>query len=661
MNTVPCLSIIVPVYEGNTLFASLLHDLQRQQLDDIEIILIDDCGTDGSFDYALKAAQTDNRIICLRNKANVGQGICRNMGIEIAKGEYIAFADADDIIPANYYQILYQRAKATNAKVVKGRRIAVYPDGRKEYSYLNKSIESKLASNAPVVSGFTWEHQSAIFSRALIEKTHARNAEGRRDQDTAFLLNVLFHLNRNDFAFAPNARYYYRKHEGAVTANYNYTYLVELMKSFRFKLDFLKKEKHSSVVRNIVAIQAEDRLSQRFCAVLLKNEMSDVEALAFLREAREMLQDFVRIHPLPNARPITQKALDDKISDEELLQHLKDNACSLARMDFAEKLFEEAPAIDSTPPMVHACVMLDEPSAYKGIVMLTSLKSSKIAACNYIVHIFLHDVQEIWQDYLLDLDCPDFRIQLHMECGKELLKKTSEESFACIKQNLPFLLPQVDKLLCLSPEVLIRKHVGHLLNLNMTQHLIAGTPAYGDDKKQKYLQKHAYVLNLENLRLKGTELSTLFKPYDSLKSAEACGIHFLHIRYGVQESNLHDINVVELNKFYGSMYKSHQELLHDVAIIALDCKISGSAFRNVWDNMVKNSPVSFSPDTHPYSSESGKTVECDREIAGGLTREECKSLYRWYQIKSRLSFSRKKRQYYTQLKNEFKTRLKFSL
>ena len=116
---IPAVSVIVPVYSGREHFAALLSLLRRQTLRNIELILIDDCGNDGAYELAVAAADSDERIVLLRNGKNMGPGVSRNRGIAAAHGEYLGFVDADDIVPLDYYERLYTKATETGARVVK--------------------------------------------------------------------------------------------------------------------------------------------------------------------------------------------------------------------------------------------------------------------------------------------------------------------------------------------------------------------------------------------------------------------------------------------------------------------------------------------------------------------------------------------------------------
>lgn len=100
-------------------FEKCLNSIVNQTFQDLEIILIDDCGNDSSIKIAERFAQNDNRIKIIRNEKNKGQGYSRNLGIKQARGDYIAFVDSDDWLELDMYEKLYAKAKETDVDIVK--------------------------------------------------------------------------------------------------------------------------------------------------------------------------------------------------------------------------------------------------------------------------------------------------------------------------------------------------------------------------------------------------------------------------------------------------------------------------------------------------------------------------------------------------------------
>ena len=99
-------SVIIPVYNVEPYLKEALDSVINQTLREIEIICIDDCSTDNSYNILEEYAKKDNRIIIIKNEENLGVGISRNKGIRLSKGEYIGFVDGDDYIVNNYFEFI---------------------------------------------------------------------------------------------------------------------------------------------------------------------------------------------------------------------------------------------------------------------------------------------------------------------------------------------------------------------------------------------------------------------------------------------------------------------------------------------------------------------------------------------------------------------------
>jgi len=90
-------SVIIPVYNSEKYLAATIESVQRQSFRNWELLLIDDCSTDGSAAIIQEYASRDERIIYHRLPENGGAAVARNKGMELASGEYIAFNDSDDL------------------------------------------------------------------------------------------------------------------------------------------------------------------------------------------------------------------------------------------------------------------------------------------------------------------------------------------------------------------------------------------------------------------------------------------------------------------------------------------------------------------------------------------------------------------------------------
>lgn len=95
----PKYSIITPMYNSFSLMNRYFDSLNNQTFKDFEIIIVDDCSTDSSYEKAFEyAKKSDLNIRVLKTEKNFGPGNARNLGISVAKGDYILFLDSDDYL-----------------------------------------------------------------------------------------------------------------------------------------------------------------------------------------------------------------------------------------------------------------------------------------------------------------------------------------------------------------------------------------------------------------------------------------------------------------------------------------------------------------------------------------------------------------------------------
>ena len=179
------LSIIVPVYNVLPYIRKCIDSLLAQTIGDFEIILIDDGSTDGTADVLKEYAHNYPEKIQLKRVENGGQGRARNIGIEMAHGEFLGFIDSDDWIDQDMYKKLYDKSMLSGADVVVCEWLAVYPDGKEELlpacvqehwlasagSASNKMFRRSLVGDVKFPSGLWYE--DFYFSTMLMLKANA--------------------------------------------------------------------------------------------------------------------------------------------------------------------------------------------------------------------------------------------------------------------------------------------------------------------------------------------------------------------------------------------------------------------------------------------------------------------------------------------------------
>src|SRR6478672_3771212 len=171
-------SVIVPVYNAEKHLRNCIESLLAQTLQSCEFLFINDGSTDSSQDIIEDFQKTDNRIILI-NQQNKGVSAARNSGLQIAKGDYIGFVDADDTVLPDYFQTLLEIAQKGNVAIVIS-RYRIHQNGKSTVSNTifpeNKVLYSDFIQKEIIPHFIQTENLNAIwnklFKRELIQKSN---------------------------------------------------------------------------------------------------------------------------------------------------------------------------------------------------------------------------------------------------------------------------------------------------------------------------------------------------------------------------------------------------------------------------------------------------------------------------------------------------------
>lgn len=110
-------SVVMPLYNAENFLELSVQSVLQQTFKDFELILVDDCSTDGTL--AIAESFDDARIKILRNEKNLGTpGATRNVGLDAAQGEYVYFMDDDDVLLERGLEVLVDAAEKNSADAV---------------------------------------------------------------------------------------------------------------------------------------------------------------------------------------------------------------------------------------------------------------------------------------------------------------------------------------------------------------------------------------------------------------------------------------------------------------------------------------------------------------------------------------------------------------
>lgn len=219
----PEISIIVPVYNVEEYLNKCIDSILNQSFKNFEIILVDDGSTDRSKIICDEYSKLDTRVTVI-HKVNGGQSSARNIGLNIAKGNYIGFIDSDDYIHPNMYDILYENIIKYNADMAICNYEKVFDE--KECFYKNdNNKEIKLLTNIEALGYLNGKYGSIyeIPCNKIIKREvlgNLRFLENRIHEDNFIAHHLLY---KSKTIVYDNCKLYYYVQRIGSTMNSKFT------------------------------------------------------------------------------------------------------------------------------------------------------------------------------------------------------------------------------------------------------------------------------------------------------------------------------------------------------------------------------------------------------------------------------------------------------
>jgi CDP-glycerol glycerophosphotransferase len=213
----PRLSVVVPVYDVEDYLQECLDSLAAQTLGDLEVIMVDDGSPDGSPAIAAAMARRDDRFRLVR-QANAGLGPARNEGVRHARGEFLAFADSDDVVMPTAYERMVSSLERTGSDLATG-NVYRLEEGTTFQSPLHKhlrrgTLQTHVTRRPRLVRDCTaW---NKVFRRAFWDR-HGFLFPPGFYEDAPVTLRA--HVLAASVDVLADTVYYWRKRAGSISEN----------------------------------------------------------------------------------------------------------------------------------------------------------------------------------------------------------------------------------------------------------------------------------------------------------------------------------------------------------------------------------------------------------------------------------------------------------
>lgn len=236
----PLISIIVPIYKVERYLERCIESIVKQTYHNLEIILVDDGSPDSCPSICDIWKGRDKRIKVI-HKVNGGLSEARNVGIEVATGEWIAFIDSDDYIEATYIEDMYDAGIRTNVDIIECGVLFVNEEGKilRDRSIKTEVTLSKIEALKQLIieKGVYQTVWNKLYKSRIIK--NIKFEVGRQHEDDFWTYQIIDQVDR--ITILPKNLYYYLQREKSIMGNGYTLKRLDGLEARNDRMKFLKK------------------------------------------------------------------------------------------------------------------------------------------------------------------------------------------------------------------------------------------------------------------------------------------------------------------------------------------------------------------------------------------------------------------------------------
>jgi succinoglycan biosynthesis protein ExoO len=298
--TAPDVSFVIAAYNAEETLESAIDSALAQVDVSLEVIVVDDCSSDGTRELALRCRDRDDRVKLIVQPANGGPAAARNAGFDAATGRWIAVLDADDTIHPQRLERMIARAEAMDARIVVDNIDVVPLEGGDPAAMFSRAdLEARktleladfIESNIIFESTFNFGYMKPIFRRDFLNEHRLRFDENLRIGEDYILLASAI-ASGGICAIEPEAGYVYHLRHGSISRVLKPEHLTAMLagdEKFlgRFSLErpaLAAQLRRTQSIREAASfLTLVDQIKKRSVGGILKTAIDNPRALKHLR------------------------------------------------------------------------------------------------------------------------------------------------------------------------------------------------------------------------------------------------------------------------------------------------------------------------------------------------------------------------------------------
>lgn len=286
----PFFTIIIPAYNAEKYLGFAIDSILEQSFKNFELIIVNDGSEDTTLSISKKYEQVNEKVKLI-DKKNEGVSAARNDAMAIAKGQYLMFVDADDVLYPNSLQVLYDVLNNKSLDYLRFEYRVIDEAGKPLFpnyeSKKRKQWELCVVDSASCIQNIVRREFFscvAVYKRSIILDNNLRYFKGcTYNEDTLFMMEF-FQLSKTH-SYISNVVYGYRKTNTAVTAHFS-------DKNY---------EDVENVIRKIILL---DKKTEDTMHVMIKKTIETLSLRLLQHSHERFLQDMPSVFAYCKATPI---------------------------------------------------------------------------------------------------------------------------------------------------------------------------------------------------------------------------------------------------------------------------------------------------------------------------------------------------------------------
>lgn len=245
------ISIIIPCYNVEKYVEKCIKSIMNQTYSELEVIVIDDKSTDGTYDVLLKLKKEYNdRFILLQNEKNSGLAYTRNFGVKKATGKYIGFIDSDDYVAPDYYEVLVEKILNDKSDLVVDDIQLVDESGNNIGNVVKSCILDEVSKVSIIDNGLAASACNKLLRKDLLLKYPF--LEGKINEDVASIIPIIVHSDK--ISYTDKAVYNYVQRHNSIQNSKFSEKRFDMFDSIKVCLDRISDDSNYETYRDIILL-----------------------------------------------------------------------------------------------------------------------------------------------------------------------------------------------------------------------------------------------------------------------------------------------------------------------------------------------------------------------------------------------------------------------